>query len=337
MLAQANIALPVFSGFILKNTVKAYDKKYEAEKFSSKHTREQLAVEVIDLFASLYKAEETEIIIDGSLKSAEQRVADFTAMEANGLIARNDLMKAQLQVSRIKLTLEESRKNKSIANFELVTLLKLPQGTQVDIDVESIRGDIAKAMGQTTEGIRYDLQSAMARQQAAETGIKIAKGNYYPSLSLLGGYIGLNIKDVLTVNYAMNFGVGFSYDVASIFKNKTQVRLAKSRNEEAKQQVAILSDQIKEDVQRSEENYNLAIKQSAVYDEAVVQATENYRITKDKHDNSLATTNDLIEADTDQILVKVNSALAKVDIAQKYYELQFAQGKLVNSLNISSN
>src|SRR5205809_2180427 len=54
LLAQANLVLPVFSGGILRNTVKANGKKYEAENFSAQHTREQLAVQVIDLFSALY-------------------------------------------------------------------------------------------------------------------------------------------------------------------------------------------------------------------------------------------------------------------------------------------
>ena len=35
------------------------------------------------------------------------------------------------------------------------------------------------------------------------------------------------------------------------------------------------------------------------------------------------------------MLIKINLALSQADIALKYYELQFAQGNLLNSLNIS--
>jgi outer membrane protein TolC len=69
----------------------------------------------------------------------------------------------------------------------------------------------------------------------------------------------------------------------------------------------------------------------------VEQTTENYRIVKDKYDNSLSTTNDLLDADVEQLQAKINQALSKADIAQKYYELQYASGKLINSLNITLN
>jgi len=79
------------------------------------------------------------------------------------------------------------------------------------------------------------------------------------------------------------------------------------------------------------------MKQSVVYEKALEQATENYRIVKDKYDNSLADTTDLLEADNQQLQAKINQALSKADIAQKYYELQFANGKLINSLSSNQN
>ena len=186
-------------------------------------------------------------------------------------------------------------------------------------------------------GERYDLKSLEFKKTAAETGIKIAKGNYYPSLSLTGGMIALDFVDVLTVTNAMNFGVGFNYDLSSIFKNNKQVKLAQSRAKETELAVEFKTDQIKEEVFQAQENYNLSLKQSDVYDKAVVQATENFRIVKDKYDNNLSSTNDLLEAEIEQLQSKINQALSKADIAQKYYELQFASGKLINSLNISQN
>jgi outer membrane protein TolC len=133
----------------------------------------------------------------------------------------------------------------------------------------------------------------------------------------------------------MNVGVGVSYDLSSIFKNGKQVKLARSKAKEADVATSILGDQIKEEVFQAQKNYTLSLTQSAVYDKAVQQATENYRIVKDKYDNNLSNTNDLLEADYIALQAKINQALSKADIAQKYYELQFASGKLIPSLQLT--
>ena len=274
-------------------------------------------------------------LIEDNLKSADQRVKDFTAMEENGLIARNDLLKVQLQQSNVQLSLDNAKKNAAIANHRLITLLKLPESTQIEIDIEAIKRDMVSNQGNTNDGERNDLKSLELKKQAAQSGIKIAKSGYYPSLSLSGGYIAMDLHNVITVTNAMNFGVGVSYDISSIFKNSKNVKLAQSRVKETELAISQLNDEIRDEVFQAQENYNLSLKQSLVFDRAVVQATENYRIVKDKYDNSLSDTNDLLEADFQQLQAKINQALSKADVAQKYYELQFVSGKLTASLNIT--
>jgi len=336
LLGQASVSMPIFSGFKLKNSIAASENLYKAQTFSASHTKEELALETVELFASLYKSQEMVKLFQENLKSAQQRTKDFSAMVDNGLLARNDLLKAQLQESNIQLSLDNAIKNVNVINYQLVTLLRLSEGTIIDIDINTIKNDMAKNQLASTNGQRNDLEALHFQKNASEAGIKIAKAGYYPSLSLSAGYIALDLKNTLTVTNAMNFGVGFNYDLSSIFKNGKEVKLAKSKAEQTTQAVAILTDKIKEETQEAQENYTLSLKQNKVYALAVEQSDENFRIVKDKYDNSLSTTNDLLEADVQQLQSKINLALSQADIALKYYQLQFASGKLINSFNLST-
>jgi outer membrane protein TolC len=133
----------------------------------------------------------------------------------------------------------------------------------------------------------------------------------------------------------MNFGVGFSYDLGAILKNGASVKLAQSKALEVQNSEALLKDYIKVQVQKSIEDYDLALKQSAVLDQAVEQSTENYRIIKDKYESGLSDTNDLLEADVDQLTSRINKVLTKVTIIQKYYELLSVTGQLSQTFNLS--
>jgi len=336
LLGQASVSMPIFSGFKLKNSIAASENLYKAQTFSASHTKEELALETVSLFASLYKSQEMVKLFQENLKSAQQRTKDFSAMVDNGLLARNDLLKAQLQESNIQLSLDSAIKNVNVVNYQLVTLLRLPEGTIIDIDINTIKSDMAKNQLTAINGQRNDLEALNFQKNASEAGIKIAKAGYYPSLSLSAGYIALDLKNTLTVTNAMNFGIGFNYDLSSIFKNGKEVKLAKSKAEQTTQAVAILTDKIKEETQEAQENYNLSLKQNKVYALAVEQSDENFRIVKDKYDNSLSTTNDLLEADVQQLQSKINLALSQADIALKYYQLQYVSGKLINSFNLST-
>jgi outer membrane protein TolC len=340
MFAQASASMPLFSGFKIKNSIDASENLYKAQTFYAANTKEQLAMQAVMLYVNLYKAQESIELIKENLKSANQRVTDFSAMEQNGLLARNDFLKAQLQVSNIQATLDDAIAKESNINYQLVTLLKLPAGTKVAPSTAYFKnaGGITPPVSES-EAIaqRNDLEALRWQQKASEANVKIAKGDYYPSVALSAGYVALDIQNVVQVTNAMNFGVGVSYDLAGIFKNGKKVKAAQSRAKETTQELEIQTDRVKVQIHESLENYNLSIRQNKSYTDAVEQSVENYRIVKDKYDNGLVDTNDLLEADVDQLRAKINETFSKADITQRYYELLNASGKLTDSFNLTQN
>ena len=60
---------------------------------------------------NLYKAKTAIGLVKENLEQAQQRVKDFTNIEKNGLLARNDLMKAELQASNVELALLDAETN----------------------------------------------------------------------------------------------------------------------------------------------------------------------------------------------------------------------------------
>lgn len=336
MIGQANIGVPLFSGFKIKNNIALSDNVYKAEMANASYTKENLALRVIEYYASLYKAQKSVELLDENLISSNQRVKDFLAMEENGLLARNDLLKAQLQSSQIELSLAEAKKNVKLLNFNLITLLKLNPSTEIEVSPENVDANLfnfkPSSENEAMEN-RKDLEAIHFQEKALEAGVKVAKADYYPSVNLMAGYAALDIQNVVRVENAMNFGVGISYDLSSIFKNGKQVKAAKSRLEETHYQEAALTDQIKSQIVEAQENYTLAQKQDELYKQSVLQTIENYRIVKDKYDNGLVDTNDLLEANVQDLTAKINQAYAKANVVLKYYELLNANGQLTQSFN----
>jgi outer membrane protein TolC len=338
ILGQVNASLPVFSGFKIQNNICVSENLLLAETAFAMQTKEEIALKVIEYYASLYKAQKTLEILKENQKRAQQRAFDFSELEKNGIIPRNDLLKSQLQVSRVQISIEETNNNLNVINYYLITLLKLPLDTKLEIregDFINFKMDAIPTDEKLALENRKDLEASKFQEKASLAGIKIAQSAYYPSITIIGGYTSLDLKNVITVQNAMNFGVGVSYDLSNILKNGTMVKLAESRLHEVQNSHEILTDYIKVQVHQAIENYDLSLKQNQVYIQAFDQASENFRIVKDKYDNGLSDTNDLLEADVDQLSSKINTALAKANIIQKYYELLSASGQLTQSFNLS--
>ncbi|CAN1522049.1 TolC Outer membrane protein [Flavobacteriaceae bacterium] len=338
LVGQATLKLPLYAGMKIQNGIKLQDNLYQAENAMASQTKEVVAMRVISYYSNLYKSKRTVELLKENLKTAQQRVLDFTALEKNGIIPRNDLLKSQLQVSKVQLSLDQAINNATIVNYYLITLLKLPTNTKIDIqenDLTHFQMNNIPTNEQPAFENRKDLEAVQYQSKATQDNISLAKGDYYPSIALVGGYAALNLNNIVTLENAMYFGVGLSYDISGIYKNGTQVKIAESKALEVKNSEELLKDDIRIQVQQAITNYDLALKQDIVYNQAVEQATENYRIVKDKYENGLSDTNDLLEADVEQLNSKINETIAKVDVIQKYYELLSATGQLTQTFNLT--
>jgi outer membrane protein TolC len=166
------------------------------------------------------------------------------------------------------------------------------------------------------------------RKKAATSGISLVKADLYPSIALSGGYIAADIPQLISITNAVNVGVGVRYDIGSLWKSKAKIAQAQSRVKEIESNEAQLDDAVKLQVNRDFENYLLSQKKTEVYKKAVLQAEENYRITKNKYDNALVNTTDLLDANVLLLQSKINLAVSKADVLLSYSKLLETTGTL---------
>ena len=101
---------------------------------------------------------------------------------------------------------------------------------------------------------------------------------------------------------------------------------ARARQLEASQE--IMNDNVRLQVNRSYLNFLSSRKKIDVYAKAVEQANENYRIVRNKYENSLATTTDLLDADVAQLQARMNLVFAKADAVVAYNQLLQTSGQI---------
>ena len=327
-----NVSLPLYSGLRIKYGIEASKFLEQAAQLDIDNDKEGVVLNIIDAYNNLYKAGLQIDVINSSLQQSDQRVKDFTNLEANGLLARNDLLKSQLQVSNIQLSLVDARNDLKLNTIVLDLLLGLPDSITLSLDSSSfttppIPGNADDYMQQALQN-RKDLQAVDYRIKAQGSAVKSAQGEKYPSIALTGGYIAADVPNVFTVYNAVNVGVGVNYSLSSLWKTDAKVAQAKARERQAEANRGELSDQIQLQVGRAYLSYTSSLEKIKVYQLAIEQAEENYKITKNKFDNSLATTTDLLEAEASQLGARLNYTSAKSDAAVAYKRLQQAVGAL---------
>lgn len=330
MVGMATASLPLFTGGQISNGIASAKFLEAATRLDAQRDRQRIVQNTVAAYYNLYKAQAAVALVKENLKSSQQRVKDFSNMEANGLVARNDLLKVQLQESNLELALLNAENNAAIANYNFNLMLGLDEQTRLVLDSAALTDaplpDALEDWESKALDSRADYQALSSREQAAHANVKIAKGSYYPAIAFSAGYMGANIPKALTITNALNAGLGVSYNLGALYKAGAKVKQAKAQEEELLWNRQQLNEGIKREVHQAYLNYSQSLKKIDVYRKAMEQADENYRITKNKYDNSLATTTDLLDADVARLQAGIDYAYAKADAAVAYHQLYESAG-----------
>ncbi|MEP6927297.1 MAG: TolC family protein [Ginsengibacter sp.] len=327
-----SISLPIYSGGRIRYGIESARYLQQAVMLDAQNDKEAVILNTIGAYINLYKAAATVNVVQENLQQSLQRDSVLSRLEQNGLLARNDLLKAQLQSSNIELSVLDAENNRKIANVNMNLMLGLPEQTILITDSSTFEKNFSLKNLEEYEQLalqnRKDILALAFRRKAATTGISAVKAEMYPSVALTGGYIAADVPHLITITNAVNAGVGLQYNLGSLWKTKAKIVQAKAREKEVIANEAQLADAIRLHVNQDYENYLLSQKKIEVYQKAVSQAIENYRITKNKYDNNLVNTTELLDANVSLLQSKINLAVAKADVILAYNRLLETTGSL---------
>ncbi|MEP6700244.1 MAG: TolC family protein [Bacteroidota bacterium] len=336
MYGIVNASLPIFAGGRIRYGIESSEFLEKAAKLDAEDDKDLVIQTTIEAFAVLFKAKTAVRLVKENLAQSRQRAKDLSNLEKNGLLARNDLLKAELQSSTIELNLLDAENNLQLANINMDLMMGLPTATELVLDTTGIeRKDDPRMLDdymQLAFTNRKDISALDYRTKAAETGVKAVKGEKYPALQLTGGYIAADVPKVFSIVNALNIGVGVSYNIASIWKNKVKVQQAEARVKQLVATKDIADDNLRLQVNKNYFSLLSNRKKIEVYAKALEQAKENNRIIKNKFDNSLATTTELLEADVALLQATLSYTLAKADAFVAYNKLLQTVGVLSTEL-----
>jgi outer membrane protein len=334
MYGMASVSLPLYAGGKIKYGIESSEYLEQAARLDADENKEAIILNTISAYSNLYKAQAAVGLVKDNLAQSNQRVKDFTSLENNGLIARNDLLKAALQSSNLELALLDAESNYTLAGVNMALMLGLPEHTVLSADSASLQqtGEVKTIEEYEALALqgRKDIGALALRKKVAETDIKYIKADYYPSVALTAGYIALDVPKFVTITNAVNVGAGVKYSLSSLWKTKAKIAQAAARVQQLSANQDILNDNIRLQINQAYQAYLLSNKKIEVYKKAVEQATENYRITKNKYNNALATTTDLLDADVAQLQTKLNVTNATADAVVAYNKLLQTAGLLNN-------
>jgi len=323
---------PIYTGGKIKYGIQSAEYLLKANKIMKDGSEQEIAMNVAESYNNLLKARQAIEVIEKHLEAAQKRDSIFMDLENNGILSRNDRLKANLQTTGLNLQLLEAKNNYNLANLNMAIMLGLDENTEIklddgylsnekeDLDIQEIRNEAARN--------RSELKVLEAQRNSIEIHKKVANAENYPTVALTAGYVAANIPNFLTITNAANIGINVNYNLDHYWKKNTALMKLEAQSLELESNDQLLRDKINLELSRDFNNYKLSKSKINLHEKALAQANENYNITLDKFNNGLETAANLLEADAMKLNAEVSLYQSKADAALALIKLKYSMGIL---------
>ncbi len=293
---QFSIQQPIFNagGFYGR---KAAESQVKAQQMMSTRTEKGITMQVKQAYFQLQLAQESQIVIQKAIDAAKATQNLTKQNFEEGYVQNADLMLVEIRVLSLQNQLADAQNQLSNASENLVYLLNMPQGSSITAtDKLSESANISTATGEISEQ-RSDFQAQRFGIQAREQMLLSHKKSLLPSLNAFGAF---------ELNDNIPFGAGANNWMAGfrlqwdIFKGYSRTaNTQKAQAELDKANLAYEQSLMKSDVElnQAKRNVTLNIQKLNTTKLAIKQAEEVLRIRKDRYEEGLEKTNEVLMAE----------------------------------------
>jgi outer membrane protein len=298
---------PIFNGFSLINQYKVADLGLDAAEFGEKVTRQDVILDAKNAFYSVLKAEKL-------MGVAEQRVTQIAAQKdvaenfyEVGMSPLNDLLEAQASLANSRQDFIVAQNNLAIAKSQFNVVLRRPVNAPVEIEdilnYSPFVYDFDYCLGTAKEN-RLEITVADLEVEIAEKEVMLAKKDYFPSVNLRGNYT--RTGDDYKAKGGEGISDSTSWEIQAIAEwefwqwGRTHfgVREKLHRLSQAQYQRSQILDNIELEVKTSFLRTKESEKKIITVEKAIEQAKENFRINQERFKEQVATTTDVLDAQT---------------------------------------
>ena len=297
---------PLFTGWGLTTLRELASLGVDTAKIKKEAVIEDLVLNVKEAYFGILKAEKLEKVAIQAEEQLEAHLRVAQAFYDVGIIAKNELLQTGVQMAQARQDLIRATNLVEITRSVFNKLLR--RGLDKKVKIEDILDyhPVELTLDQCMEWAelnRPEIKELSLNVMSAEKGVEFSKSSYYPSVNLIGNYQ-RKADDAL-------LGSDPGEDVDSwtiILKGewafwewgKTRHDVAATRAGLAK--VKYLLQDIKDNIQLEVKKAHLylteAEKSIQVARTAVVQAEENFRMNEERYKQQVATSTDVLDAQT---------------------------------------
>lgn len=283
-------------------------------------------------YLNLYKLDNHIKVLQDNIRLTDEVIANMKAKREQGTVLKNDITRYELQKEQLNLQLTRARDARTKANFQLVTTLHLPEGTEIKPDTTMLEQKIQTLTENEWQDMARANNILLKQTQTAirlnEQKVKQERAERLPHISIVAAdhLDGPVTIEVPTLDNNFNYwyiGVGIKYNLSSLFKNNNRLRQARLNVRQAQENHQLAQEKIKNDVQEGYVNFMTSFTDLRTQEKSVKLADENYSVTDNRYKNDMALLTDMIDASNMKLSADLGLVNARINILYNYYKMKY--------------
>ncbi len=297
---------PLFAGGGILANYQAGRAGSEIARYDESATTLDLVQDVKISYFNILKAER---LLDVAVQSVELLKAHRDTAQSFfdvGLIPRNDLLRAEVELANGRQSMVKADNGVEMAKSKFNTILR--RNINTPTRVEDILAYKPMTMPlddclKTALENRPEIRSYSKRVDQAQSLVKVAQSEFFPSVNLLGHYerygdTGSLNGTVYKDRESWYVGVAANWNFWEWGRTKYRVDYRRSVENQVNDSLQNIRDQVALDLKNAWLSAHEAEKQIQVTKAAIEQAEENFRISKERYKEQVGTSTDVLDAQT---------------------------------------
>lgn len=345
-----NTSFTLFQGFQVQNQIKKSIIDYRISQLNVEETKNNIVLQVASMYLQVLLDKETVKSVSKQQEITTKQLEQTLKMKKAGQATDADVSNLQSQLANEQLNLVNAQNRLQVDLLSLKQLLLLDTLQDFDVETPEISDDDLPKLTLSAEEIYAMALSKMPQIKKAELQIEssqksyyIAKGSYYPTLSLSGswgtGYSGLRkeltpegqvqtipFTEQFTDNLNQNIGLNLSVPIFNRFATRTSVSQSLIGIENSKLNYEQAKQQLRKDIFQAYTDAQSAWKKYEATKTAFISAETAYLFNEKKFQNGLINFTEFSTSKNNYQIAELNYIQAKYEYLFKMKVLDFYYG-----------
>ena len=337
----AQVSQTVYAGGALRSGIRMAELEREMAGLDVERDRQDVRFLLTGYYLDLCKLGNQIEVVSQNIALTQKEIEQMKARREQGTVLQNDITRYEFQLQSLELTLTKLTDASAIINYQLATILHLPDHTVIVPDKNELNSEMNAVSAisahevwqQAAADNNLAIRQAAVATNIAEQKIKHAKSESLPSVAVVAEnkFFGPYTQDLIPKDCNVNVwfvGISVKYSLGSLWKNKHSIRKARIGHRQSQEELALAREDVENSVQESYTGLLTSYTEVEAQQKMVELANQNYSVVQNRYQNDLALLTDMVDASNMKLSAEMALVDACINMLYNFYKLKYVTNTL---------